>query len=332
MINLSSLHTFAFDYQAKQLQCFDCVESLIKGVKKHDLFSEPHFVLGEGSNTLFCQDFAGSIVKFTGEKLYLGQDQHYYYLQVDAGFNWHSLVRQFVDLGIYGLENLALIPGLVGAAPIQNIGAYGVELSDVLDFVEFVDKETLKVERLKAAQLQLGYRDSIFKHQLANKVVITKVGLKLNKKWRANNSYKGLEHLNDAKLIYQQVIKLRQSKLPDPKSLPNAGSFFKNPLVSNSQFAELKERYTNPPHYLQGDKVKIPAAWLIEQCGLKGYRIGGVGVYEHHGLILVNHANGSGDELIKLVQHIKQTVKHRFFVDLEIEVRLVGRDGLLEIT
>jgi len=317
--------------KAKQLLEFASSAELLDAAKQRQLFGQSHFILGGGSNCIFCQDFNGTIIRLTSNQLNVVSDEQFHYLQVDAGFNWHQLVKYTVEQGIYGLENLALIPGSVGAAPIQNIGAYGLELSDVLDYVEFIDKQSLTVQRLKVDELQLGYRDSIFKHQLANKVVITQVGFKLKKQWQANTGYAGLQGLTDAKAIFEQVVAMRQSKLPDPATIPNAGSFFKNPYISQAHFTQLKQAFADIPGFASdGDSIKVPAAWLIERCGLKGHEIGGVRVYPHHALVLTNFSNGTGQQLLNLVEHIRNVVKQTFKIELQIEVRLIGANGLVE--
>lgn len=332
MVELAPLHTFALNYKALRLFEFACAADVVKAAKDDGLFAKTHYLLGGGSNTLFCQDFNGSIIRYTDDSLNITQDHEYFYLAVGAGHNWHSLVEYTVGKGIYGLENLALIPGLVGAAPIQNIGAYGIELGKYVDYVEYLDKSTFKLERLKGNECNWGYRDSIFKGTLAGKVLITKVGLKLAKKWQANNSYAGLKGLTDAQQIFTAVVDIRNSKLPNPSVLPNAGSFFKNPIISEHHFTQLKSQFTDMPSFsVKGNNVKVSAAWLIDYCGLKGFNIGGVGVYAKHGLVLVNHSAGSGDDLLALVKRIREQVKLSFAIDLEIEVRLIGASGLLKL-
>ena len=331
MVELAPLHTFALNYKAARLFEFVRTTDVVKAAKSVGLFAQTHYLLGGGSNTLFCQDFNGSIIRYTDDSINITEDQDYYYLKIGAGYNWHKLVEHTVTKGIYGLENLALIPGLVGAAPIQNIGAYGMEFGKYVDYVEYLDKSTLKLEKLKGDECNWGYRDSIFKGELAGKVLITTVGLKLAKKWQANNSYAGLQGLTDAKQIFTAVIDIRNSKLPNPIDLPNAGSFFKNPIISKPHFTQLKKQFADMPSFsAKGNNVKVPAAWLIDYCGLKGFSIGGVGVYAKHGLVLVNHSGGSGDDLLALVKRMREQVKLSFAIDLEIEVRLVGASGLLE--
>ena len=332
MVELAPLHTFALNYKAARLFEFARTTDVVEAAKNNGLFSHNHYLLGVGSNTLFCQDFNGSIIRYTDDSLTITEDQDYYYLKVGAGFNWHKLVEHTVTKGIYGLENLALIPGLVGAAPIQNIGAYGVELGQFVDYVEYLDKSTLKLEKLKGDECNWGYRDSIFKGELAGKVIITTVGLKLAKKWQANNGYAGVQGLTDAKQIFTAVVDIRNSKLPNPSVLPNAGSFFKNPIISEHHFTQLKTQFTDMPSFsAKGNDVKVPAAWLIDYCGFKGFNLGGVGVYAKHGLVLVNHSAGNGDDLLALVKRIREQVKLSFAIDLEIEVRLIGASGLLKL-
>lgn len=311
-------------YQAKAHLLFDSLDALLKAATCEGIFEQPHLILGGGSNTIFSQDFLGTIISYTADKIKMTEDEHYYYLSVDAGLNWHQLVVWALAQGVYGLENLALIPGTVGAAPIQNIGAYGVEFADVCDFVEYLDKASLQLKRLQKAELELGYRDSVFKQRLKDKTVITKVGLKLKKSWHPVNSYHGLHGLETPQEIYAGVITQRTQKLPSPKDLPNAGSFFKNPIIDKTQVAPLQQIFPEVPVYpVDADTQKVSAAWLIEQCGFKGKTLGGVGVYQHHALILVNHGNGSGQQLLALIDNICAAVKDKFKITLVCEVQVL---------
>ncbi len=331
LINLINCHSFALPYQAERLLRFGCVDDLIAQARSEDLFESPHLILGDGTNTLFTQDYAGTIIQLTAKDICTFEDDEYHYIEVEAGYPWHELVRWALAHRIYGLENLALIPGTVGAAPIQNIGAYGVEFADVCDRVEYLDKQSLRLMTKGVDELAFGYRDSIFKQQLKDKVVITKVWLKLPKRWQAVNSYKGLEGTNTPDDIFTQVIAQRQSKLPDPNVLPNAGSFFKNPQVSSTFAEQLKRQYAELPIFaVSKDTSKLSAAWLIEHCGFKGRRIGDIGVYQNHALILVNYGQtqgydsgqDQGGSLKRLIGEIIDSVKQRFDVTLECEVQV----------
>lgn len=318
-------------YHADDVLIFESVDALKAAAEHQALFNQPHLVLGEGSNAVFTADFAGNIIKLNNHTIEVDEDDDFYYLSVDAGVIWHELVQWTLSQGYYGLENLALIPGTVGAAPIQNIGAYGVEFADVCDYVCYLDKQTLALQRLDKSQLALGYRDSIFKRQLRHQTVIYNVGFKLAKQWRATVNYAGLSDLSSADDIFTQVIALRQSKLPCHRQIPNAGSFFKNPLISHLQLNLLKQTFQHLPYYeVDPQLVKIPAAWLIEQCQLKGYSKDGVGVYAQHALVLVNTGHGTGAALLALIEHVQQTVVDKFAIELELEVQLIAQGGVDE--
>ncbi len=287
----------------------------------------PPLILGEGSNSIFLSDWHQDIVRFIANKITSQQSDEKLLLHVDAGCNWHQLVQNTVSAGWWGLENLALIPGSVGAAPVQNIGAYGVELADCCTYVDFFHWQTKSVQRLNRIECKFGYRDSIFKTTLAGKGIILAVGFKLQRQAQPHLNYKGLDHLpadSRPSDIMSAVVALRQSKLPDPLALANCGSFFKNPVVSQQQFQRLSSQFPNIPQYPQPDQqVKIAAAWLIEEAGLKGYRIGDIGCYALQPLVLVNHGDGTAGQLRALVTLIQQTVRQRFDISLEPEVRML---------
>lgn len=296
-----------------------------------DQLKQPFYILGEGSNTLFIDGTAPNILlpKFKG--IEFEERDSYYLLKVMAGENWHELVANCVEKGIGGLENLALIPGSVGAAPVQNIGAYGVEFADFCHSVHWFNFETNEIEILAPEQCNFSYRNSIFKQELKNKGLITQVCLKLPKQWAAKLSYAGLNTLPcvvTPKQVMQKVIEIRQSKLPDPLVLPNAGSFFKNPEVSLVFFQRLVEDFGEMPNYpLPNGNVKLAAGWLIEQAGLKGYKNNGVGVHNKQALVLVNYNSDNGADIWALAQYVQQTVFEKFAIHLEPEVRLVSASG-----
>jgi len=293
---------------------------------------KPFYILGEGSNTLFVDHFSPIIIKpsFTGIRV--EDKEHEVLLTVQSGENWHQLVMFCLENGYHGLENLALIPGSVGAAPVQNIGAYGVELADTVEHVTWYDFSTKQVSTLTNQQCQFSYRNSIFKQSLSDTGLIVAVTLRLSKQWQPKLTYRGLDTLAkgvSAKEVVQQVIAIRQAKLPDPVKIPNAGSFFKNPIVSAEQFNNLKSIYCDIPAYPQDDgKIKLAAGWLIEQAGLKGFRAGDVGVHKHQALVLVNFGSECGQDIIELAQLVQAKVQEKFQVILEPEVRLLTELGL----
>lgn len=296
-----------------------------------DIAKANFYILGEGSNTLFVEEQAPVIIqpKFSG--IDVVEHDEYYVVTVGAAENWHNLVCFCLDQGIAGLENLALIPGSVGAAPVQNIGAYGVEFADYCHSVQWFEFSSKSLNTLTKDECDFAYRESIFKQALYNKGLITEVTFHFPKKWQANLSYAGLDVLaadSSATDVMEQVIKLRSSKLPDPNVLPNAGSFFKNPVIGAEKFTALQETYPTIPHYPQPNgQVKLAAGWLIEQAGLKGFKFHGVGVHEKQALVLVNYASDAGSDIISLAKYVQRNIADKFSVSIIPEVRLITRSG-----
>ncbi len=290
-------------------------------------WSLPPLLLGEGSNSIFMSDIQRPILRFVAESVVENCTEDSVLLHVEAGHNWHSLVTYTVQQGWWGIENLALIPGSVGAAPVQNIGAYGVELMDSCEYVDFFHWQSKAIQRLSRDECLFGYRDSIFKRALEGTGVIVAVGLKLLRNGKPKLSYRGLDHLPaDCTVleVYQAVIAVRQSKLPDPQHLSNCGSFFKNPVIAAKQFAELQQKFPTMPAYPQPDgQVKTAAAWLIEQSGFKGQRLGDIGCYDKQPLVLVNYGQGTATELERWVNQIIYKVQQQFGIQLEPEVRML---------
>lgn len=287
-------------------------------------------VQGEGSNTIFIGDELPPLCRFVASTKELSWlDDDHALLHVEAGHNWHQLVCWTVEQGLWGLENLALIPGSVGAAPVQNIGAYGVELADRCRYVDFFHWESQQLQRLSASDCAFAYRDSVFKQQLAGQGVIVAVGLTLTKSPRRVLSYQGLDQLPDhcsLQQVLDTVVAIRQSKLPDPNELANCGSFFKNPLLPEKTAQALQLRYPAMPVFAQGHgQCKLSAAWLIDQAGFKGKKLGDIGCYSRQPLVLVNHGSGTAEQLLQLIEAIQLQVQARFGVALEPEVQLVGQ-------
>lgn len=301
-----------------------------------DQISKDFYILGEGSNTLFTEQHAPELIcpTFNGKTVTEIKDS--YLIEVGAGENWHQLVVSCIENGQAGLENLALIPGSVGAAPVQNIGAYGVEFADFCQFVTWFDLKTKQLHRYSKQECQFGYRDSIFKRDLKGRAIITSVTLSLPKHWQPKLSYAGLDQLSQtatSKEVMAKVIEVRQSKLPDPKQIPNAGSFFKNPVVAYKLFEQLNKVYPNLPSYpvansFDGIKqVKLAAGWLIDQAKLKGKMFNGVGVHDKQALVLINPEHKPGKEIVKLAGYIQAQVYKKFSILLEPEVRFVSDKG-----
>ena len=296
-----------------------------------DLTSKPFYILGEGSNTLFVDHLAPIIIKPNFKGVDIVEKNESYIVTVASGENWHELVNLCIEQEIYGLENLALIPGSVGAAPVQNIGAYGVDFSDFCVEVKWFDFINKRVKTLSNQECNFSYRNSIFKQALYNKGIITEVVLSFPKKWQANLSYAGLNDLEivpSARQVMEKVISLRSAKLPDPNVLANAGSFFKNPIINENKLTDLLRVYPNIPSYRQQNgQVKIAAGWLIEQAGLKGYCSNGVGVHQYQALVLVNYSSNDGKEIVNLAQYVQQQVLIKFDILLSPEVRMVSAQG-----
>lgn len=289
----------------------------------------PVLILGGGSNTVFSGDFHGLVLHLAIAGIEAQPSEDSVLLRVGAGENWDQLVRHCLAQGWYGLENLIAIPGSVGAAPVQNIGAYGVELASVLVAVEGWDMERGETRTLSAEDCRLSYRDSVFKHALKDRFIISHVHLRLTTRPEVNCGYPALaEALPEGRaptpqLVAETIAGIRHSKLPDPADIPNAGSFFKNPIVEQSKQAELLSRFPKMPGWPMADgRVKLAAGWLVDQAGWKGARAGGVGVYERQALVLINPERCSGEELLRFAGRITDDVRAKFGVSLEIEPRV----------
>ena len=340
MLSLQSRHTFALPVMARDIIEIEKAEQLTQID-----FNIPFMILGEGSNTVFLNDYSGSVISIKNRGIKKTQDDEFIYLNVAAGENWHKLVCSTLSDGIYGLENLALIPGSVGAAPVQNIGAYGVEVKQFINYVSGYDISQKRFYTLTNEECKFAYRESIFKNELNKKFVITEVGFKFSKSWLPELSYGPLKQVSitgnnavDAKSIFEQVVSIREEKLPDPKEIPNAGSFFKNPIIAEARLVELKKAYPDIPHYHVGlnaenvKEFKLAAGWLIDKAQLKGLRIAGIEVNPQQALVLLNHGDSSGDDITKMILTIQQTIREKFAVELEHEVRIINTDGECKIS
>jgi len=330
-VSLKPYNTFGLDAKAKLMTRVNSIASLQHVLADRKLKNEERFVLGGGSNILLTNDINGLVIKneMAGIEV-INETSEHFFVKSGAGVVWHELVIHCIASGYAGIENLSLIPGNVGAAPMQNIGAYGVELKDVFHSLEAVEMATGNVETFSAADCAFGYRESVFKRKLKGQFIISSVTLKLSKKPNFNTSYgaieEELERLGIAsptiKSVSQAVINIRQSKLPDPKVLGNSGSFFKNPVVPTSKYEELKGQHPNIPGYPAGDETKLAAGWLIEQCGWKGKVVGNTGCHAKQALVLVNYGNATGVEIFNLSGQIMKSVYDTFGVQLEREVNV----------
>ncbi len=333
-VSLQALNTLALPAHAAALINVNNDRELGEAISWAAAEGLPVMPLGDGSNVVLSPGVSALVLRQSSRAVQLlQQTPESVVLRAFAGQNWHALVEWTLAEGFYGLENLALIPGTVGAAPIQNIGAYGVELAA---FVEAVHVRYLaggESAELSSQACRFGYRDSVFKHGLRDEVVITAVDLRLSRRPEPNVSYPALagylKKTNVAAVtpaqLFHAVVAIRRSKLPDPAQLPNAGSFFKNPVVSPEQAHQLGLRFADLPRYQQGDgSVKLPAAWLIEHCGWKGYRSGSVGVHPQHALVLINYGGGDASDLLALAGKIVESVREQFELSLDIEPRVYG--------
>jgi UDP-N-acetylmuramate dehydrogenase len=336
-ISLRRYNTFGIDAAAKQFAVFNCVDDMKVLLEEND--KDNLLVLGGGSNLLFTQNYDGLVLKNEIKGIEeIAEDDAYVYVRAGAGEGWHGFVLHCIKNRWAGVENLSLIPGNVGASPMQNIGAYGIELKDVFHQLEAYHIKDRQVVTFSAADCAFGYRESVFKRQLKGQFVITSVTFKLSKKPVFHTSYGAIEQQLQKmgitelsiKAISDAVIAIRSSKLPNPAEIGNAGSFFKNPTITEIIFAQLKAQYPAIVGYpLAGGTVKLAAGWLIENCGpqgglsWKGYRIGDAGCHAKQALVLVNYGNAAGSEIYQLSEAILQSVYKKFGVLLEREVNIV---------
>ncbi|UTA68602.1 UDP-N-acetylmuramate dehydrogenase [Emticicia sp. 21SJ11W-3] len=332
-VSLKPYNTFGLEATAKYFVEVSGIEQL------HAILNDPAFqqterlILGGGSNLLLTQDFNGIVIKIAIKGIEkIKEDEEHIWLKAGAGEVWHDLVMYCVNNEYAGVENLSLIPGTVGAAPMQNIGAYGVEIKEVFESLEAVEIKTGNIKTFTKEECRFGYRESIFKHEAKGRYVIINVTFKLGKAPVFEVAYGAIQETLAAmnvetlsiKAISEAVIGIRQSKLPNPAEIGNAGSFFKNPEIPKAQFDLLKERFPSIPSYpVNENTVKVPAGWLIEQAGWKGQRFGQVGVHTKQALVLVNYGGGKGNEIKELSQKIQQSVLEQFGIQLQAEVNFV---------
>lgn len=357
-VSLKALHTFGMEVQARYFVEAKTHAEVLTLLNYRHMIHMPILFLGGGSNVLFTRDFAGIVIRINSKGIVVREeDEHQVLVTAEAGENWDEFVRHSVNNRWAGLENLSLIPGTVGAAPIQNIGAYGAEVKDLIDSVEIVEIDSGKPRRFTNSECRFGYRDSIFKNSLKGKVIILNVTFKLNKTGEdpgARLSGHPGDKLTGSKLlkldygdlrselsqmevisptiqdVRDAVCRIRRRKLPDPATTGNAGSFFKNPVVGHDTLNRIRADFpgipiftASPGNSFPEEYVKIPAAWLIDQCGWKGYRIGDAGVHPLQPLVLVNYGSATGQQVLELANRIMDSVNKKFGITLETEVNLV---------
>ena len=330
-ISLKPFNTFGFDLKAEHFIRFSSILGLSEILKEHA--EKPLFILGGGSNILLTKNVEGLVLKNEIKGIKIIEDhEDFVIVESGAGEVWHEFVVHCINNGWAGIENLSLIPGSVGASPMQNIGAYGVEIKDVFTYLSALNIATGEMENFNAEQCKFGYRESVFKQALKGKYIICYVAFKLSKKAIKNTTYGAIEDelkkmgVSDPSIedISKAVISIRQSKLPNPAEIGNAGSFFKNPIVSEQHVQKLQEIYPDIPNYpsINGTK-KLAAGWLIEKAGWKGKTIGNIGVHKNQALVLVNYGGGSGEEILALSTAIIEDIKTKFDVELEREVNIM---------
>jgi len=331
MYSLKPYNTFGIDVKTNEFVSVCSVKELKNTLQKYQ--NKEIFVLGGGSNMLLTKNIEKPVVQINIKGIEIvSQDENYVFVEAMAGENWHEFVIWTLENNFGGIENLSLIPGNIGAAPIQNIGAYGVELKDVFHSCNALNIKTLETKTFTKEECDFGYRESVFKKQEKGKYIIISIQLRLTKNnHKISISYGAIQSELDKKNIQnptisdvsQAVITIRKSKLPDPKELGNSGSFFKNPIISKEIFEKIQKEYPQMPFYsVSENHVKIPAAWLIEQVGFKGKRFGDAGVHQKQALVLVNYGNASGTEIYDLAKNIQQSVFKKFGIVIETEVNI----------
>jgi UDP-N-acetylmuramate dehydrogenase len=332
-VSLKPFNTFGVEAIAKQFSTFRSVDELHEVLTIKQVPGNQLLILGGGSNILFTKNFEGLVLRNELKGISkVREDDEHVYIKAAAGESWHQFVLYCLENNYAGVENLSLIPGYVGASPMQNIGAYGVEIKDVFHELEAFHLAEKKLQTFSLEECRFGYRESVFKQAYKNEFVILSVTYRLNKKPKFQTSYgvintelesMGVQELS-IQAISQAIINIRSSKLPDPKQTGNAGSFFKNPLIETKQFDELKLRFPGVVSFAAGEGlIKLAAGWLIEQCGWKGHREGDAGCYPKQALVLVNYGKARGSEIYELSGKIIQSVANKFGVVLEREVNII---------
>lgn len=331
-IDLKTFNTFHVSAQAKYFVDATEISHLQQAINFCQEKSIPFILIGQGSNLLFKADYPGLIIELNIQGItLLKTTETHYFVHAMCGESWHEFVLYCLDNHYYGLENLSLIPGTIGAAPVQNIGAYGVELSEFLFELEALEIATGELVTFSRKQCEFSYRSSVFKQDLKDKYIICSITFKLLKEPNVNFSYftlaDALKKFPEAdvtpQLVSSTVCAIRRSKLPDPGDLGNVGSFFWNPVIEKNRYRELQKLFPEIVGYPHGDRVKLAAAWLIEKAGWKGYRRGDVGVHQEHALVLVNYGKATGAELYELSKKIQVSVEEMFDIELLPEVRIV---------
>ena len=330
--SLKNYNTFGIEVFANQFVAVHSVSDLKNVLQENP--TKNKFILGGGSNMLLTQNVNALVIHIDlkGKKI-IREDEDFVWVESMAGENWHEFVLWTIDQDFGGFENMSLIPGNVGATPVQNIGAYGTEIKDTFVSCEAMEIATQKIKTFLKADCQFGYRESIFKNKIKDQYIITSVVFKLTKKNHVINiSYGDITQelasknivIPTLKEISNAVITIRQSKLPDPKILGNSGSFFKNPIISRAHFNKIKLKFPEIKHYdISENEVKVPAGWLIEQAGFKGKRFGDAGIHKNQALVLVNYGSATGQEILNVSKEIQKTIFEKYSIHIEAEVNVI---------
>ncbi len=330
--SLKKFNTFGIEAKATQFVAVHNLEDLKSILKSH--VSNKKFILGGGSNMLLTQDIDALVIHIDlkGKKI-IKEDENFVWVESQAGENWHEFVLWTIDQNFGGLENMSLIPGNVGTTPVQNIGAYGTEIKDTFVSCNAINIGTQEMKTFTKDECNFGYRESVFKNEAKDKYVIVSVIFKLTKRLHKINTSYGditieLEKQNvtipTLKDVSNAIIAIRQSKLPDPKELGNSGSFFKNPIISKELFEKVQQKFPEIKFFeVSATEVKVPAGWLIENAGLKGYRTGDAGVHKNQALVLVNYGNATGKDILNLSKYVQKTVFDKYGIEIETEVNVI---------
>ncbi|QCI20792.1 UDP-N-acetylmuramate dehydrogenase [Buchnera aphidicola (Hyperomyzus lactucae)] len=332
--SLKDLNTFAIDVKAKKIIFAKTIKDLINISKMCNISNTPYIILGEGSNTLFLENYTGVVIINRIKGIKITEKKNFWLIHIFSGEKWHDLVKFTLNLGIFGLENLALIPGCIGSAAIQNIGAYGLEFKDFCQYVDILCFKKHTITRINKNSCKFSYRNSIFKNQYSNQYGIISVGIKIVKTWRpiifsSFQKYITLTNIT-AHNIFNLICKIRKKKLPDPKKIGNAGSFFKNPIITKKKAEKLASLYPIPFYPQKDGLIKISGGWLIENYKFKNIHIGDAAIYEKQQLVLINKKNATSQEIVKLAKIIHTCVFKKFNISLEPEIDFIGPIGKIK--
>lgn len=330
--SLKDLNTFAINVTARKIIFVRTVQSLVDIWKTCKSYKIPYIILGEGSNVLFLENYTGIVIINRIKGIKITEKKNTWLLHVFSGEKWHNLVKYTLSIGIFGLENLALIPGCVGSAAIQNIGAYGLELQNICQYVDIISLKNGIIKRINATFCKFSYRNSIFKYKYNNEYAVIAVGIKLSKSWHPIIVYSLLKYIKPMKVtayhIFKEICKIRKKKLPNPKKIGNAGSFFKNPIITKEHAKKLICLYKNIPNYCQiNGLVKISAAWLIEKYQFKNIQIGDAAIYQKQKLVLINRKNATSYEIVQLAKIIQTCILKKFHIFLQPEIDFIRSSG-----